>query len=75
MGASHRQAAKTTGLTYGAVANRLYRAQRTAAAPPCALGSGPAPVGELPDRLPQVRQRDSQAWEDTPSLRDRLAGA
>jgi hypothetical protein len=32
MGASHRQVAETTGLTYGAVATRLYRARRRAAA-------------------------------------------
>ena len=32
MGASHRQVAEATGLTYGAVATRLYRARRTPAA-------------------------------------------
>jgi hypothetical protein len=32
MGASHRQVAATTGLTYGAVATRLYRARLRAAA-------------------------------------------
>ena len=31
MGASHRQVAETTGLTYGAVATRLYRARLRAA--------------------------------------------
>ena len=41
MGASHRQVAETTGLTYGAVATRLYRARRRRAAP---AGQGQEPI-------------------------------